>query len=75
MDKHDCWCEGDGCEQCDPEHYQETHLKWVCDGAETVDAAIQALEAFTNELRLLKEKGFEFSQPVDGSHFWLEKSQ
>ncbi len=68
-------CNDSGCDQCDPEHYMERHLKWLADGAETPLQAADMLQAFVDDLRQLAKDGWRFTQPVDNSHFWLFKAK
>jgi hypothetical protein len=42
--------------------------KWLVDGAETIDAMIECLQAEINELREMKEAGVELDGPVDDGH-------
>ena len=69
------FCDDRGCEECHPDDFAQMHLKWACDGTETLEESIEALQDFIKEIREYQASGFELSEPVDGSHFWLERTK
>lgn len=68
-------CDDHGCTECNPDDFAEMHLKWACDGSTTLEEAIESLHDFIADLRAYQETGFELTEPVDNSHFWLEKAK
>jgi hypothetical protein len=76
FDLPDCdFCDDRGCEECNPEDFAQMHLKWQCDSCAIIEDAIDALEEFIKDLRQYQQDGFELAEPVDNSHFFLERTK
>ena len=76
FDLPDCdYCDDRGCDECHPDDFAQMHLKWQCDGCAVIDDAIEALEEFIKDLRQYQNDGFELTEPVDNSHFLLERTK
>lgn len=76
FDLPDCdFCDDRGCEECHPDDFAQMNLRWICDGSQTIEEALEALQEFTDDLRNYQNDGFELSEPVDNAYFWLEKTK
>lgn len=47
------------------------HIKWVADGAQTLEEAAERLEGLTTWIRCLHLAGWSLAEPVDGGNGFL----
>lgn len=61
-------------DEYDPNHYRDIILKWIADGAETIEEVAERLEAEAARLRRHAADGWFLTEPIDGGRGTLDLS-